>query len=223
MTEKEYRECIAAALCPEYEAMLCVPETEHQFSERFERNMQKLIRRRNKPYYRFINTLGKRAAVIVIAFLTISFTTVVSIEALRTPFLDFIMSIFSDHSEVRTFDEVGDYPEKIESYYEITYDLSDYSITKRFDDDSGHTIHYQSGETVIYFSQSVVKGFRHNYNTEDTEIELININGIEAMSYLDNHNYNTLIWNNGEYIIQIGSNTGKDVLIEIAKSVQKVE
>ena len=139
MTEKEYKECIAAALCPEYEAMLnAALGNEHQFSESFEKNMRKLIRRRKKPYYRFINTAGKRVAVIVTAFITLSLTTVMSVEALRTPFLDFIMSIFLDHSEVRGIDNSGDYPETIESNYEITCDLSDYSIINRFDDASEH-------------------------------------------------------------------------------------
>lgn len=223
MTEKEYRECIAAALCPEYEAMLCVPETEHQFSERFERNMQKLIRRRNKPYYRFINTLGKRAAVIVIAFLTISFTTVMSVEALRTPFLDFIMSIFSDHSEVRTIDDSGVYPSKIENYYEITSDLSDYSIERDELSEEERAVIYRCGDIIISFHQIVVNEFDRNYNTENAIIESIDINGYEAIGFLDNHNYYSLIWNNGEYIIKIASNLGKDVLIEMAKSVQKVE
>lgn len=224
MTEKEYKECIAAVLCPEYEAMLnAAPENGHQFSESFEKNMRKLIRRRRKPYYRFINTAGKRVAVIALAFLTISFTTVMSVEALRTPFLDFIMSIFSNHSEVRGIDNSGDYPERIESTYAITYDLSDYHIIRNFDDDNEHIVYYSHNDLIIEFNQSVVKFYNQNYNTEDTETKQITINGHEAIFYLDNHGYNILIWNNGEYIIDIESNLSKDALIEIAKSVQKVE
>ena len=223
MTEKEYRECIAAALCPEYEAMLAAPKIEHQFSEKFEKNMRKLIRRRKKPYYRFINTAGKRAAVIVTAFITLSLTTVMSVEALRKPFLDFIMSIFSDHSEVRGIENSGDYPETIESKYEITYDLSEYRIVYSFDDASVHKIHYQNGDKVLYYLQSVVKGYDVNYNTEDADIESTDINNHEAICYKDNNQYYHLVWNNGEYIIILRSNLSKDELIEIAKSVQKVE
>ena len=43
------------------------------------------------------------------------------------------------------------------------------------------------------------------------------------MYFQDNHNYDCLIWDNGDYIIKLHSNIGKNVLINIAKSVQKVE
>lgn len=45
----------------------------------------------------------------------------------------------------------------------------------------------------------------------------------EAIYYCDNHNYHNLIWDNGEYIIMVNSNIGKNELIDIANSVQKVE
>ena len=43
------------------------------------------------------------------------------------------------------------------------------------------------------------------------------------VSFWGVYSYYTLIWNNGEYIIEVESNNGKNALIDIAKSVQKVE
>lgn len=60
-------------------------------------------------------------------------------------------------------------------------------------------------------------------NTEDAVIESIIINNCEAIYFMDNHNYHHLIWDNGEYVIVIHSNIGKDELISIANSVKKVE
>ena len=48
-------------------------------------------------------------------------------------------------------------------------------------------------------------------------------NGNDAVGWLDNHDYYTLIWNNGEYVIEINSNLDKTQLIEIARSVQKAQ
>ena len=223
MTTDEYRSCIAEALLPEYQRMLDEADDTYKFSSKFEKRMSGLIKQRRKPYYRFINTAGKRVAVIALAFLTISFTTVISVEALRTPFLDFIMSIFSDHSEVRTIDDSGVYPSKIENYYEITSDLSDYSIERDELSEEERAVIYRCGDIIISFHQIVINEFDRNYNTENAIIESIDINGYEAIGFLDNHNYYSLIWNNGEYIIKIASNLGKDILIKIAKSVQKVE
>ena len=223
MTKDEYRSCIAEALLPEYQHILDEADDSYNFSPRFEKRMKRLIRQRRKPYYRFINTAGKRVAVIALAFLTISFTTVMSVEALRTPFLDFIMSIFSDHSEVRTVNDSGDLPDKIESFYEITADLSGYSIERDESNEKERAIIYRRGDDIISFRQIVVQGFGRNYNTEDAVIESIDINGYETIGFFDNQNYYTLIWNNGRYIIKLASNIGKDALIETAKTVNKVE
>ena len=224
MSEKEIlKEAIGRTLIPEYHQIMDDASDDHEFSPKFQKHMDKLIRRRRKPYYRFINTAGKRVAVIALAFLTISFTTVMSVEALRTPFLDFIMSIFSDHSEVRGIDDSGDYPEKIESHYEITYDLSEYTIERNELTEQEHILFYRKADKMICYYQITVAEYRKKYNTENAEIEHIDINGHDAIGFLDNNGYYTLVWNNGEYIINIGSNIGKNALIEVAKSVQKVE
>ena len=224
MTDNEQlKAAIGRTLIPEYHQIIEDASDDHEFSPRFQKRMDKLIRRRRKPYYRFINTAGKRVAVIALAFLTISFTTVMSVEALRTPFLDFIMSVFSDHSEVRLFDDDGNNPEVIESYYEITSDLSGYSIESDVQSEKERAMIYRRGDVIISFRQTVIHDFKSNYNTEDAIIESIDINGFEAIGFLDNQDYYSLLWNNGEYIIALSSNLGKDALIEMAKSVQKAE
>ena len=82
---------------------------------------------------------------------------------------------------------------------------------------------YKNNDIMIMFSQIVVSEYQSNINTERAEVEHIDINGYDAIGFEDNNGYYHLIWNNGEYIIDLGSNVGKDVLIEIAKTVQKVE
>lgn len=224
MTEKDFKECIDIALTSEYAAMLSGRTEEHIFSERFNKNMAKLIKRRRKPYYSLINTAGKRIACIVIACITVMFTTVMSVEALRTPFLDFITGIFSDHSEIKANTESGVfYPDKIYDKYDIALDMSDYDKAVIWDDEISRFIRYTNDEKDVLFNQDIVDGYSVYLNTENAETEHIDINGHEAIGSLDNHGYYSLIWNNGEYIIQISSNIGKDALIEIAKSVQKAE
>ena len=116
MTENEYKQCIAEALCPEYNALLMGNTVEHIFSLEFEKQMDKLIKRRRKPYYSMVNTVGKRVAVIILAFFIVSFTTVMSVEALRKPFLKFITNMFSTHSEIKSdSDDSKEYPKAIES------------------------------------------------------------------------------------------------------------
>lgn len=70
-----------------------------EFSEKFERKMDKLIRRRNKPYFNLICTGGRRAACIVAAIIILSASSL-SVEAVREVVHDFFMSIFGDHTAV---------------------------------------------------------------------------------------------------------------------------
>ncbi|MCR5480630.1 MAG: DUF4367 domain-containing protein [Ruminococcus sp.] len=224
MTEKEYKQCIAQALCPEYEAMLCGISGEHTFSPGFEKQMDKLIKRRKKPYYSLVNTVGKRVAVIILAFVMVSFTTVMSVDALRNPFLSFITNMFSSHSEIKSDPEDSkQYPATIESKYDITEGVDGYSRDVMLDNKGEVNLLYSQGDDVIELEQHIVDDFDMHTNTEGATIEHIDINGHEAIGWFDNHNYYHLIWNNGEYVIVISSNIGKDELIEIAKSVQKVE
>ena len=218
------REAIEGGIIiPEAQAFASAETTDHVFSLEYTRKTEKLIKRQKKKYYPLICTSARRTACVIIAFFVISITTVLSVEALRTPFHDFITRVFSSHSEVRSFDDGGDYPDKIENIYEIKYDLSDYQVIYTVQSEKHRNIDYQHESDIICFAQDTVKSYNKNFNTENAELESVDIDGHEAIGFLDNQNYYTLIWNNGEYVIQISSNIGKDALIEIAKSVQKVE
>ena len=229
--ENVLKTAISNSILSEYDKLYEQADNETSFSKGFEKKMDKLISRRKKPYYILINTAFKRVAVIIIAFISISAVTVLSVDALRDLFKDFFVNIFSDHSHVlaNTEPEAGEssltiaYPEKIESKYEITYDLSGYEKTVYSDDEMSVEIGYVNGEKSIDYSQYPVSHYDVFLNTEDAEIEHIDINGHDAMFFLDNNGYYSVSWNNGEYIIQLSSNLNKEKLIEIANSVQKAE
>lgn len=225
MTHETFRNAIAEALDSEYAAM--IPEHgEHIFSEKFERRMQKLIRRRSKLYYSFISTGLRRAACIVVMFLVVSFTTVMSVEALRKPFLDFLSSIFSDHTTIESvLDLDGDYPETIEERYEITEGLEGFVLEEKTNN-KNLVVHYYSDaskEHYVIIYQNTISSYKTNHNTEDSSVSFVEINNQEVMSYYDNQGYYNLVWNNGNYIIELHSNIGENALIEVAKSVKKVE
>lgn len=225
MTNEVFRKAIGEALHPEFAAM--IPEHgEHIFSEKFERKMETLIRRRRKPYYSLISTGLRRAACIIVMFLVVSFTTVMSVEALRKPFLDFLSRIFSDHTTIESvLDLDGDYPETIEERYEITEGLEGFYLNSENQNYNLVSLFYSNDYEHYYISlyQSTIYNYKSSYNTEGTTISTIKINNRDAIAYYDNQGYYHLVWNNGEYIIELHSNIGKDALINIAENVKKVE
>lgn len=220
MQNNKFKRALAEALISEYE--MSVPQMEeHIFSRKFERKMKKLINRRKKPYYMLINTAWKRAICAVMAVI-VSTTIVMQVEAVRNLFKDFFAYIYERFSILQSADN-GNVPETIEDIYVITYDLSGYEIDfEKYNDYSRNTT-YRNNDIIIDYYQSVKPMYDLLWNTENSETEIIIINNCEAIYFHDNHDYKTIIWDNGNYVISIGSNVSKDVLIEIANSVQKVE
>lgn len=221
MNNFNFSKAISEALTEEY--VFSIPEYEdHVFSKAFEKKMHKLIRRRSKPYYHIINTAAKRVACVAAVIIIASMTTILSVKAFREAFFGFFVDVFEKFSVVQSA-ESDSSPVKIEDIYEITCDMSGYDIN--FKDNSDYSIQtiYKNDDKIIIFKQSVKSMFDINMNTEKSKIENIEVNEYTAVYYTDNHGYGTIIWDEGNYIISVSSNTSKNELISIAESVKKVE
>lgn len=220
MQNSKFKMALAEALIPEYEASIPQME-EHIFSKKFERKMKKLINRRRKPYYKLINKTWK-SAVCAVTAVAVSMTIAMQVEAVRSLFKDFFAYIYEKFSVLQSVDSTNA-PETIEDVYVITYDLSGYTIDYEEYDDYSRNIAYVKGDVIIDYYQVVKYKYDLLWNTEDTNMEKILIGDFEAVYFYDNHNFETIVWDDGEYIFTIGSNVGKNALIDIAKSVKKVE
>jgi DNA gyrase/topoisomerase IV subunit B len=107
--------------------------------------------------------------------------------------------------------------------YEITCGLDGFVVNWEVTDDLVYNVTYLNEPYIVDFKQSVKSEYDTNWNTEDTSIETIMIDEYEAVYFLDNHNYHHLVWNTEDYVFSVSTNVGKDELIEMSKSVQKVE
>lgn len=221
MNNSNFSKAISEALTEEY--VFSIPEHEnHVFSKAFEKKMHKLIKRRNKPYYHIINTAAKRAACVAAVIIIASMTTILSVKALREAFFGFFVDVFEKFSVVQSADSDSS-PVKIEDIYQITCDMSVYDVEFKNDFDYSVETIYKNDDKIIIFTQSVKSIYNMNMNTEKSKIENIEVNEYTAVYYTDNHGYATIIWDNGDYIISLGSNISKNELINIAESVKKVE
>ena len=223
MSESKFERALSEYMCGEGEALMLENEDiAHEFSPEFEKRMEKLINRRKKPYFRMINTVGKRVACIAACTFIVSAGALMSVDAVRDAVFGFIMNIFEDHSDI-SFEDDGKHPDTIQDIYEITYDMSEYSIDFKDLSERSRTIVYTDNDKEITYMQYTQDALNMMINTEDAVISHIDINGFDAIYYCDNHNYHTLIWDNGQYIFYISSNLSKEETISIAESVKKVE
>lgn len=221
MQNEKFKQALAAALIRECSDS--IPQTqEHEFSPEFERKMNRLIRRQKRPYIKLINTVGKRAACIAVCLAAAISAANFTGEAGRGKFLSFYVDSFTEGSHF-TAEPDPDAPTEIEDIYAITHDLSDYEIYFEDYDETSRKINYRKDDISITFSQHVKKSYNRTLNTEGALIQTIKLENYEAVYFCDNHNYHFLIFDNGDYVIYLNSNIGKDALIDIAESVQKVE
>ena len=222
VANKKELKAIADILLDEYAKEIECDEG-HEFSEKFEREANKLISRRKKPYFRMINTVGKRVACVAAILLIGTFTTVMNVEAARSAIAEFFIGVYEKFSTFISADNDNKAPEKIEQLYEITDGLEGFVVNWEITDDFNHNITYLNDPYIIDFKQSVKSAYDANWNTEDTTVESIMIDEYEAVYFCDNHNYHHLLWSTDDYVFSISTNVGKNALIDMSNSVQKVE
>lgn len=197
-------------------------ESEHIFSDEFERNMKRLAARQKKFYYHMVDTAQKRVACAAAIMLAGTFTAVMNVDATRTAIAELFIDTQPDYSNIISVDD-EDAPETMEEIYQITAGLEGYTVDFEVFNDFDHTIIYKKGTDMINFQQSVKSEYDTNWNTEGASIEIITIDGYEAVHIYSDLVGNIFIWNAEDYIFSIIGNINKEELTKMAESVQKVE
>ena len=222
MSHEQLKKALSETLIPEYEQS--VPETApHEFSPAFEKKMKALIRRREKSYYRFVNTAGKRVACVAGAVLVLSALSVMKADAIKNAFRDFSVQFRNVFSTVRPADP-HDAPKTIEEKYVVTYPFDEgYQIDYQYESDTLCSITYRKGDTTVFFDPYTKELFDADVNTEDAEMIPYTVDGREAIFFLDNLGAYHLIWDDGDYILYLLANVDKETFLEIADSIKKAE
>jgi hypothetical protein len=189
----------------------------HKFSEKYNRKMAKLIKRREKSYFALICTAGRRAACVVVALFVI-FSSAISVKAVREAVYDFVMKIFSNHTEVSVdSDTDNNYPKSIEDEYYISqlpdgFEQTDYNKTA-----NSITVTYFNDDEYIFFDQYTKDVYLAEFDNENSTLESFTDEyGQEYLIQDTGYDY-TFVWDNGDYIIQITSNTNKNKALELCK------
>ena len=70
---------------------------EHQFSQRFERKMKKLIRyQRHSHSMRQFMRIARQTAVVILVVVSLSFSCLMTVEAYRAKFIEVVTEVFYD-------------------------------------------------------------------------------------------------------------------------------
>lgn len=116
-------------------------------------------------------------------------------------------------------------PKVIENVYYLPMIPEGYIF---YEDDSNEYSVYKSYKNpdingIMTFSQYLKEGYKENFDNEHCSLEELEINGHYAL-YLDcsdrEHVYGIIVWDNGDYILEVSGNFTKDSLADLAKSAK---
>lgn len=196
----------------------------YEFSPKFEKKMQKLIRKERRFYYPLVKTPVRRLVTIAVTVIVALSVLTMSVGALRDAFAHFFAEVFDTHTSVASSETDGA-PTDFRDVYEPTELPDQFELIQKNDsfvDIPYLFLVYKKDDQYIRFHQWLKSEYDVSINTEQDKAEPIEINGFEG--FLLNTDGDCLItWDNGDYIFEISSDIGEAALIPVAESVQKVE
>jgi len=190
----------------------------HKFSPEFERKMDRLIRRNKKPYYKMINSIGKRVAVFIVTLLIAVSVTIISVDALRKNVFDFLVNIYEDFISIFYDKTPEDNTEnKIDEFFVPQYIPEGYEIISNEVQHGAVLKIYSNTKNRFIFSQFVLS-INLNIDIENREYEKVDINGNIGIFYTEK-GINHIVWDDSKYCFEIKGSISKDEIIKIAKSL----
>lgn len=194
---------------------------EHKFSLKHRRKMKKLFREYDKKYASDISekkTIRPQrhvAAIIIAAAVFIA--SCVTVGALTRGFR-YIQE--SDHTEIFNID-YENASQTIEYLYYISdlpdeYKLTDSSVN--IDISAGFFYETEDGR-IFKFNQVVKSVYKSYINTEKYQMEEVIIDDKNG-AFIAFENESLLVWDNGDYILEIYGDFTKDEMISLAKSAK---
>lgn len=174
---------------------------------------QELKQQKRKERWKKASRILQKVSVLLLILLIGLCTTVITVEAVRIPFIDWLMSFQEDSMSVNFHTET-DMPD-----LEFRYLPEGYEASLVFE--SSQSCHYSiedtSGHSLFLMVNSLESGV--NVDMEGVEAREILINDQKAMS-IKKEDTSVLVWTDGSYSFIFDGNIPLDELISVAEGIQ---
>lgn len=132
----------------------------------------------------------------------------------------FLRKEHSDNTELFT-PATANCPKTIENVYYLPDIPEGYELHETVSDYLGVSSSYMNSNTgrCMVLFQSVKDGYRSHVDNEHESLEEVNINGHYGL-YLPDCDGGLIIWDNGDYILELSGDFNKDDLLNLAKSTK---
>lgn len=202
---------------------LNIPQEDFEFSEKYKKNMAKLLANHKKPYWKYVNTAGKRAVACILVFIMI-FASSMTISAVREPVVEFFVNVYEKFVEIFFGeDDVTKSPGEIGTVYTLGYLPDGYEFESReIKRNSAKTI-FVNGEVEIYLMQYILStNALLDNESADFEIQISNGCKIAVIEKFENKYF---YWNSNEYAFKLAvpSELPENEYIKIIESIKNIE
>ena len=194
------------------------PDEELIFSKEHEEKMEKLFRTERQKHMRakFLK-YSKRAACVFLAVVVVSGAAVMSVEAWRVKFLNFVLDAGAPNTDFDfNDDQSSSYANEIVS---LGYIPEGFGIVTNKESSRGLFLEFKNSDKYFCFDLTNIN-VSASVDTENGTAEKMKINGYEAV-FIDNPDTNILIWHDNTYAFDIIGNISKEEIIKIAENVNK--
>lgn len=198
-----------------------LPEPEKvEFSKEHEKKMKKLFQKeRNKLIMKKMYRFSQRVALILFVCTLISGIAVVSVQAWRVRFLNFVIEMTQTHTDIN----FGDSETKGDSYstdeINLEYIPEDFRLDKSNINPNSIFLNFRKEEKYFNITVKNVDGLI-SIDTENADTRKLKIKDNEAF-YSTNHNANFLIWHDEEYAYKLSGNIDEKEMLKIAENIKK--
>ena len=204
----------------EYKNMDDIPDNP-EAGEKFYKALDREYRKgRIRSFGKKAATFGRYAVTVCAVIIVFFSISVVSVDALRIKFLDWLTNIHSTHTTYNDSYSINDVISL--GYLPDGYNLQLYSrddtlTTQRFVNGKGSSISISISTSITTPSNVVI-----NTDNESTYSEFIDVNGNVAV-YTQKDEISSLMWIDGNtsHLITTSDNTiSEDILVKIAQSLK---
>lgn len=204
----------------EYKNMDDIPDNP-EAGEKFYKALDREYRKgRIRSFGKKAATFGRYAVTVCAVIIVFFSISVVSVDALRIKFLDWLTNIHSTHTTYNDSYSINDVisPSYLPDGYNLQlYSRDDTLTTQRFVNGKGSSISISISTSITTPSNVVI-----NTDNESTYSEFIDVNGNVAV-YTQKDEISSLMWIDGNtsYLITTSDNTiSEDILVKIAQSLK---
>ncbi len=225
-SKNEYFRCLLAESdCMRMQNLVPALASDVSPSPQARKNVEKLVYRQSRPYWRYVNTGLKRVAV-VICILAILTCAVMSIPGVRESFANSRKRFFVSRDDGGVVIELrGDdqkYSDNIVQRYTLTALPDSFTVAERTDDKMSVITTWSDGVQRVSLEQiSLATSRTFVFDTEDLIYEVLNIDGY-AVHYSHNDGYShTMAWITESYafVLRVRGTFDESEVIELVKTM----